>query len=166
MTLSGIFSQYDFIHAKGIIEALLDIIKIDYSFEIEDKKNFLPNQRLKIISGKNEIGEFGVLEEKNLIYYEFDTNLLKKYGNKVKAFKNPPKYPAQIEDLTFSFPERTKIGQVMENIKKIDKEIVNIKLLDSYKNSYTVRIWYQNPNKTLNNTEVESIRKTVVKNVS
>ena len=166
MMLAGIFSKYDFSKAKGTIEALLEKIKIDYSFEIEEKKEFLPNHRLKIMNGKNEIGEFGTLEKNDLIYYEFDTELLRKYGGKIKAFKNPPKYPAQIEDLTFSFPERTKIGKVIDSIKNLDKQIAKIELIDTFKNSFTFRIWYQNPNKTLINKDVESIRKIVISNLS
>jgi len=166
MTLAGIFSKYDFPQAKGIIEALLVKIKISYFFETEDKKDFLPNHRLKIMNGKNEIGEFGTLEENNLIYYEFDTELLRKYGSKIRAFRNPPKYPAQIEDLTFSFPERTKIGKVIENIKNLDKQIVKTELIDTFQNSFTFRVWYQNTNKTLNNNDVEEIRKKIISKIS
>jgi phenylalanyl-tRNA synthetase beta chain len=166
MMLSGIFSNYDFPNAKGIIEALLEKIKINYSFEIEDKKEFLPNHRLKIISGKSEIGELGTLEEQNLIYYELDTELLIKYGNKIRAFKNSPKYPAQIEDITFSFPERTIIGKVIESIKVLDKQIAKIELIDTFKESFTFRVLYQNPNKTLNNGDVEKIRKNIIKSLS
>ena len=161
MILSGIFSDYNYTQARGVIEALLEKIKIDYFFEIEDKKEFLPNHRLKIMSGKNEVGEFGTLEKNNFIYYELDAESLKKYGNIIKAFENPPKYPAQIEDLTIIFPERTKIGNVIESTKKIDKQIVKIELIDTFEKSFTFRIWYQNPNKTLNNDEVEKIRKEI-----
>ena len=118
------------------------------------------------MNGKNEIGEFGTLEKNDLIYYEFDIRLLQKLGNKLKGFKNPPKYPAQIEDLTFSFPERTKIGKVIDSIKNLDKQIAKIELIDTFKNSFTFRIWYQNPNKTLTNKDVESIRKKVISNLS
>jgi len=88
MILAGIFSNYDFAKAKGIIEALLEKIKMDYSFIVEEKKEFLPNHRLKIVNGKKEIGEFGTLEKNDFIYYEFDTKLLQKLGNKPKGFKN------------------------------------------------------------------------------
>ena len=166
MILAGVFLKYDFSKAKGIIEALLEKVKINYSFEIEDKKEFLPNHRLIIKNGKNIIGEFGTLEINDHIYYEFDTKLLQKFGNKIKAFKSPPKYPAQIEDLTFSFPERTKIGKVIESIKNLDKQIVKIELIDTFKESFTFRIWYRNSNKTLNNEDVEKIRKTVISKIS
>ena len=162
MTLAGIFFGYKFANTKGIIEALLEKIKIDYSFEIEDKKEFLPNHRLKILSGKNLIGEFGTLEENNLIYYELDIEALIKYGNIIRAFKNPPKYPAQIEDITLTLPERTKIGKVIESIKDIDKQIVKVELVDLFEKSYTFRIWYQNIDKTLNNDDVEKIRNKTI----
>jgi len=162
MMLAGIFSNYEFSKAKGIIEALLEKTRVHFSFEIEDKKEFLPNHRLKIISGNKQIGEFGTLEENNLIYYEFDTKLLQTLGNKVKSFKNPPKYPAQIEDLTFIFPERTKAGNIIERIMNLDKQIVKVELIDTYKQSFTFKIWYQNNTKTLNNSDVEIIRNKIL----
>lgn len=165
MILAGIFSKYDFANAKGIIEAMLEIIKTDYSFEIEEKKNFLPNQRLKIISQKQNIGEFGTLNEENFIYYQFDLETLRKHAGKSIPFKKPPKYPAQIEDLTIKFPERTKIGEVINNLSSLDKQIVAIDLIDCYKNSYTFRIWYQNNKKTLTNDEVKTIRAKILNNV-
>jgi len=166
MTLAGIMSGYDFAHAKGIIEALFETIKIDCSFEIEEKSNFLPNHRLKILAEGKEIGEFGTLEEKNLIYYKIDTNLLKKYSNKTKLFENPPKYPSQIEDLTIKLPERTKIGEVVSNIKNVSSLISQIKLKDIYKDSYTLTIFYQSREKTLTDDEVKSIREKIVKYIS
>lgn len=161
MMLSGIFSDYDYTFAKGIIEALLESVKIDYLFEIEDKKDFLPSRRLKILSGKNQIGEFGMLDEEKLIYYEFDTELLRKFKKSFNTFKNPPKYPAQIEDLTFSLPQRTKIGEVIDNIRKTDNQITNIRLIDQYNNFFTFRVWYQNKQKTLNNNDVELLRNKI-----
>jgi phenylalanyl-tRNA synthetase beta chain len=161
MMLSGIFSKYEYVKAKGIIETLLIKIKIPYSFEIEDKKEFLPNHRLVIKSGNNEIGEFGTLDNKH-IYYELSTALLQKHAGKIKPFVTPAKYPAQIEDITFIFPDRTKIGNVIEFIKKIDSEISRIELVDMFENSCTFRIWYQNINKTLNNKDVERIRKDIL----
>lgn len=161
MMLSGIFSKYQYVKAKGIIETLLKKIRIPYSFEIEDKKEFLPNNRLVIKTGSNEIGEFGTLENGN-IYYELNTSLLQKYGNIIKPFVTPFKYPAQIEDISFIFPERTKIGDVMESIKKLDSQISRIELIDMFEKSYTFRIWYQNKSKTLSNVEVEKIRKNII----
>jgi len=161
MMLSGIFSKYQYVKAKGIIETLLKKIRIPYSFEIEDKKEFLPNNRLVIKTGSNEIGEFGTLENGN-IYYELNTSLLQKYGNIIKPFVTPFKYPAQIEDISFIFPERTKIGDVMESIKKLDSQISRIELIDMFEKSYTFRIWYQNKSKTLSNIEVENIRKNII----
>jgi len=73
-----------------------------------------------------------------------------------------PKYPPQIEDLTITFPEKTKIGDVMTAITNLQLPIYNIELKEIYKDAYTFRIWYQDPNKTLTDREVEQIRNKIL----
>ena len=83
-----------------------------------------------------------------------------------KNFRKPiPKFPAQIEDITLILPQRTLAGEVMQTIKSIHKNISEIQLKDVFKNSYTFRIWYQDPKKTLEDKEVESIREILLREV-
>lgn len=73
-----------------------------------------------------------------------------------------PKFPPQIEDMTFTFPERTMIGEVINTVKSVNQFISNIELKDTYKDSFTFRIWYQDPEKTMTDAEVEKIRKEIL----
>lgn len=157
MMLAGIFANYGFRQAKGTIEALLDELHIDASWAPEDARGFRPNQRISIKLGREDIGQFGVLE-KNLIYYEFDLKLLQAAAGKGLAYTPIPKYPAQIEDLALVFPSRTRTADVIKEIKKSDKQIVSAELIDIYNDTRTFRLAYQNTNKTLTDKEVEKIR--------
>ena len=82
--------------------------------------------------------------------------------SKVKMFTPIPANPAQVEDLTLTFPPKTRIGDVLKFIINNSKIVTNIELKDTYKGSYTFRIWYQDPEKTLTNEETEKIRKTLL----
>ena len=165
MTLAGIFSNQNYRKAKGTVEALLEQLNIKFDIKAEDAKGFYPSQRLTIISAKDYLGEFGILEESGFIYYQFKTEKLRKQQKAYKTYKPIPKYPAQIEDITFKVPEKTKIGEVIQAISNLQFTIYKVELKDIYKDSYTFRIWYQHPDKTLINKEVEEIRNKIIKSV-
>lgn len=173
MILAGIFSQYNFRNAKGIVESLLQDNKIDFSFEPLDSTYFAPGKRVEIRSGKVYLGQFGILDGENFIspepnlfiYYEFDCETLRKVGAPTVTYKPLPKYPSHIEDITLVLPQRTKVGDVLKTIKSVGALINEVELIDIYKDAYTFRIWYQNPKKTLSDTEVEEIRNKVLSEV-
>lgn len=165
MMLAGIFANYDYRQAKGVVEALLDEINADVYLESENARGFLPNQRLAIKHKKNVLGQFGVLEESRLIYCEFDVELLRAGCLSASSYTPIPKHPAQIEDLSLVFPSRTRIGDVIETIKKADRQIVSLELVDIYKDTRTLRVAYQNLNKTLTDKEVKRIRNKILEKI-
>jgi len=154
---SGIFSQYKYREAKGIIEALIEKLNINAEFEIEDKIGFIPSTRLKIKIGSIYLGAFGELEHLKLLYYEFDIDRLNLYAKDFARYLPIPTFPPQIEDTTLVLPEKTKVGDLISQIKK-EKYVSEVTLKDIFNDSYTFRIKYQNPNKTLDNKEVKKLR--------
>ena len=163
MTLAGIYSDYSFRKAKGQIEALLEELNIDFAFGDEDSKGFIPNQRIAIKQKGAEIGQFGTLEE-GFIYYEFSTQNLFRSASPRK-YKDIPSHPPQIEDVTFVFPQRTKIGEVIDKIRAFNLVISEVVLKEIYSDAYTFRIWYQHPDKTLTDAEIEKIREEIIKRI-
>jgi len=166
MTLAGIFVNYNFRKSKGIIEAFLNDLNIKALFEPEDSAHFLPSKRIKILDGKTYLGQFGFIDSQGHIYYEFEVDALREKSIQHKTFKPIPKYPAQIEDITLVLPSRTKVGEVMAVISMVSKFINKAELTDIYKDSYTFRIWYQHPEKTLTDTEVKEIRNNFLQEVN
>lgn len=158
MTLAGIFANTEFREAKGIIESLLNELNIKAEFIQEELKDFIPGQRVTIKANVKVVGQLGNLEGESFVYYEFDINTLSQLSKNIKKYVPISQNPPQIEDITLSFPEKTKIGEVMTQIKSTDKLIKNVGLRDIYKDNYTFRIWYQDPSKNLTDSEVEKIR--------
>ncbi len=162
MTLAGVFVNNSYQNAKGVVEALLEKLNTDYEFFPEDSKGFLPSRRVVIKASGTLIGQMGETEAGN-IYYEFPMQSLQKVAKEFKPFSPLPAYPAQIEDITFSFPEKTYLGDVVEKIKEVDKLISSVVLVDKFKDNFTFRIWYQHPEKTLTNADIEKIRAKIIK---
>lgn len=174
MTLGGIFSAYSFREAKGVIEALLAKFNIEYKEEIKEAQRFLPSQRIVIKAKGKIVGEFGVISEawpmglvneNGVIYYEFLVEELRNASTPFGKYIPTPKYPPQIEDITFVFPEKTKIGEAVSFIKESNQFVNKVALIEIYGSAYTFRVWYLNPEKTLRDKEVEKIREKIIKRV-
>lgn len=159
--LAGSFFGYDYRHAKGVVEALLKRLNIDYSFIAQDAKPFSASKLLLIKVGGKTIGKLGYPENTDILYYEFDIEALFSNAKEISTYKPTPKFPPQIEDITLVFPEKTLIGNVIDAIKKIDS-VLNVELKDTFKDNYTFRVWYFSPEKTLTDSEVAGIRDTVL----
>jgi phenylalanyl-tRNA synthetase beta chain len=162
MMLAGIFAHTSFRQAKGIVESFLEQLHIDYTFELEDREDYIKGTRVKIMVGKNEIGEFGQLENANLFYYQFPVEVLRKVYKQMPAFVSIPKYPAQVEDMTFELNERIKVGDIIATMKNEDPLVTSVELTDIYENAHTFRINYQDPEKTLTDKEVEEVRTKIL----
>lgn len=162
MVLGAIFSGFNWTETRGIIDGLLEQLGIEYTTRVGDAKEFESQHRLEFLSHKEHLGVFGKLEQNSLFYFEFDMKTLQKISLPVSIFTPIPKYPSQIEDLNLSWPSRTLIGNIVEEIKKTDHQVVFVEMIDEYENSKTFRIFYQNKEKTLTDKDVELIRKKIL----
>ena len=160
--MAGIFYKYKYRKAKGVVETLLNSLNINPRYQPEDSKGFTPSHRLLIKAGNDVLGEFGSLEKEDYIYYEFDVVTLKKH-HKPSTYKVAPKYPAQIEDLTFVLPKKTKVGDLIIKLGS-SNNISKVILKDIYNDAYTFRVWYQDLKKTLSNKDVDKIRDRLIVN--
>ncbi len=167
LTLAGIIKNGEYRGNKGILEKLLEKLNIDYTSKLEDYKDYLPNQRIEVYSGKNKIGEYGNLESE-YFYYEFYVQNLISSKKIERKYKEVAKYPPQVEDLTLVIPEKTYIGEVMNFISDFDISnqhsccISNLQLVDIYENNFTFNIEYQSKDHTLTDKEVEQIRNKIL----
>ena len=162
LTLAGLFVNYNFRNAKGIVESLLEFLNINHQ-EVVVKNNrwFISDSSVSISSGNTEIGKFGKLKS-GFFYYEFEVEKLQKAHNPINKFVVPSKYPPQIEDLTLRIQPGTYIYDVINTIKASHKFVSDCTLHDIYENAYTFRINYHNPKKTLTDKEVKKIRDQII----
>ncbi len=164
--LSGVFKGYSFQKAKGVLEKLFEELATTYQITPKDNPVFNPGQGLIIKNKKQTIGIMGIKNETNLIVYEINTGILSQNSSKTKSYQKPPPYPAHIEDLTLTVPPKTYIGNLIDFMLQSNKAVVKIKLISTFKSNYTFRIFYQHPNKTLSNTEVEKLRNNLINKVA
>lgn len=167
-----------YLKTKGILEALLESLNVKADFVPFEKvaaennewfengvsaKVMTDDRQLGVIGqvDKDVLGRFGI--ESEIAVFDLDFDLLEKLASIVPYYQPIPKYPPIIEDLSFIVPEKTYVGKIIDEIKRINKLVNNISLLDSYKNVRTFRIFYQDPKRNLTTREVEKIRKEIIR---
>jgi phenylalanyl-tRNA synthetase beta chain len=159
MMLGGVLSGFDFRHAKGIVQALLEALHITAE-EIQPKTQSLA---LEFYVDKQFIGH--MLMKNEVVYYEFPVELLKSVSRPYPRFVPISKYPVQIEDITLVIPQGTQIGTVIRCMMGAHKNIKKVTLEDIFQNAYTFRVQYHHLGKTLTASEVASIREKILKTV-
>lgn len=163
MVLAGILYGQDFRSAKGIVESLLKKLNINPAFEAEELRGFSASRSAIVKSGGEDLGLIGITDD-NFVYYEF---VISKLMDSIRPekFNEISKYPSQVEDLTFTLPEKTRVGDVLKTISNSRPSIGSVELRDVFKDSYTFRIMYHDNNKTLTDSDVEKIRKDIITSV-
>lgn len=161
LMLAGIFEGYNFRNAKGIVEALLEKLNIKPNFELQEQDGFTAGRSVSVLVDNKSIGVLGYIENTEMIYYEFE--ILKLMASAQKAqYKEIPKFPAQIEDITFTLPDKTKIGDIINSVRLLDSHISEVEYVGNFKNKHTFHVKYQSTDKTLTDIEVEKIRTKIL----
>jgi len=167
--------EVDFYDIKGIVEALLEEIKIsDYSFQDCKNQLLIKDQALSITSGGKICGSFGLINQEvckcNVFGLEFG---LKKLMNskKEKRFMKSSVFPPLKRDISIIIEENKPFKEIQTLLDHSTKQKARIKLIDVYhankigknKKSMTIRLEFYNPKKTLKDDEIEGDIKLITK---
>jgi len=159
LTLAGVIKKekISFYEVKGIIEQLcFDLGIKDLSFKQSEKTG----NGASIYLGKEYLGEIEIMDS-NLIDFELNFQTLVKHASQKKEYKPLNKFPPIVEDLSITVDVNVKTEDIITNIQSQNNLISDVSLKDSYKDSRTFHITYQDPNKNLTNAEVSKIREKI-----
>lgn len=148
-----------FYEVKGIIEQLL---KDNGIKNVSFKKRSDGGEGVEVFVEKESIGTIEILEE-SLIDFELNFAKILKHVTLKKAYKPIPKYPPIIEDVRISIDPKITYEDIVSHIKKQSSLVMNVSLLDVFKNKKTFRITYQDLSKTLTDEEVSIDREKIYK---
>jgi len=164
---------------KGCVETLLLRLTGADSivFEPQSKLNTYPyNPEIFAVIkiGKEIVGKIGKISPDTVSRFalktapvaaELDIQTIQHFFT-VPQYHPVPNVPSTIEDLSFTGTSHVAIGQVIDTIKNTDPKVWSVQLLDSYSNSHTFRVTYQDPQKTLESKEVKEIREKIIHGVN
>ncbi|MEG0736469.1 MAG: phenylalanine--tRNA ligase subunit beta, partial [Longicatena sp.] len=178
----------DFYTLKGVLESILSSIGFDekrvvFKENHIDCKNFHPYRSAEVYLGKELLGIVGQLHPMLAKTYDINDTiameinleiLLKNKASKVK-FSEVSKFPSVTRDLAFVVKEDVKVANIINSIKKngkLGKEniIQNVEVFDVYtgehvekgNKSIALSITFQSFEKTLKDTEINSIHELIL----
>ncbi|TFJ93940.1 phenylalanine--tRNA ligase subunit beta [Lentibacillus salicampi] len=173
----------DFYLVKGIVEGLFDYLDIPAAFEQVELPDMHPGRCATISINDRTVGFLGQLHpafEKSMDLketYVFDMNLeavLDDYTN-TTGYRPIPKYPSIARDIAFIVDEDIKAGAIQEAIAEAGDPLVkNVQIFDVYKGehlpegkkSIAYSLFYQDPDKTLKDDEVEQSYQQIVSTIN
>lgn len=164
-----------FAYLKGIAETILKQMGVEevyFKSWVGREPYFTRGKTAIMETKKNVLGTMGEIHPQILANFEIankalvldlDFETLVKLAKTTKTFSPIPKYPAIIEDLTFILKPKTPVGELIQTVKDLSSIIQGVELIDSYQNTRTLRITFQNPKKTLTAQEVKKLREKIIK---
>jgi phenylalanyl-tRNA synthetase beta chain len=157
--LSGVYKKNNlsFYEVKGLIEQLLFDLGIkNLTFKNSEKGGL----GTSLYINKDHLGEIEVLEN-NLIDFELNFSMFLKFANLNKEYKIINKYPPVIEDISVIVSDEIKTEDLIAAIKKQNVLIDEVTLIDTFENSRTFRIVYQDIENNLTNKDIIPIREKI-----
>lgn len=157
---------YDFFDAKGIVEALLEQLRVEATFAPDDRDPlFVPGQAAAVSAGTKRLGVVGgvhpdVLERFDIpqpVYlFEIDLAALLPLAGGVPRVRPVPRYPAVRQDLSIIVDRDVLAAELLAQIRRA-KLVGAVDIIDEYqggqvppgKRSLTFSIAYQAPDRTL-----------------
>ncbi len=173
--------EVDFYDGKGIVEELLDFLRLPGEFEREEELPFLhPGQSAKVKVLGKEAGFVGKLHPK--VLEAFDVNqdiilcelsldlLLELSSSRQVKFEKLAKFPPVMRDIAVVVDEETPVAQIERVIRNSAKYLEKLTLFDVYrgkgvpegKKSVAFSLTFRAPDRTLSDQEVNGILDKIV----
>lgn len=159
LMLSGIIKKenVNFYEAKGMIEEILkDIGIINLTFKNSKKAGI----GASLFKDNDYLGEIEILDT-NLIDFDLNFATILNLANVKKMYKPHAKFPVVHEDISIISDISTQ--EIINNIYSVNKIVSDVYLKDTYNDSRTFHITYQDLDKNLTKEEVGGIREKILK---
>lgn len=106
------------------------------------------------------------------VFWSDDPRIVDQFRGLDSVYEEVSKYPMTYRDISFVVPDETSLNNYYEIVRDCADDLIEeVKLTDTYRNeekfgpgrvSYTFRIVYRSPERTLTNDEVNRIQETII----
>jgi phenylalanyl-tRNA synthetase beta chain len=151
---------------KGYVETLLDQFYVtNYDFMPQQQPAPIFVQAANIIADEHVIGTIGVLQSGRVGVDIAMTQLLL-VAQTHPSYQPIPKTAALLEDMTFTLPEQTLVGEVIKTIRQASELIYAVKLKDTYQQNFTFQVTYLDPSRNLSTQDIRPVREQLVRQLA
>ena len=164
----GMLSRKPFIQVKGDLEALLRQFFIT-QIEVQPHESESSTQRGDLFARTGDTQHLiGTIEVRpdGLVGCQISMSALQVVAKTHPSYQSVPNTAPVMEDLTFTLPEKTAVGPIIETIAQQAELIAKVKLTSQFEQNFTFRVTYQDPAMSLSSESVRPIREKIVKQVS
>ncbi|MCB9813663.1 MAG: phenylalanine--tRNA ligase subunit beta [Pseudomonadales bacterium] len=161
----GIVSTESYPKVRGIVESLFENLFIEkITIEIVSSPMVSNVGIITVIhQGKKvELGGIKLLQS-NKVAVEIDFAKLLQAVSTHPNYQPSPKTAVMVEDMTFTLPPKTLVGDVINSILQLSKIITKVELKTKYKQNYSFVITYHDDDKNVSSVDVEPLRKKIPK---
>lgn len=165
----SIVSTKPYREVRGILESLLKQFFVD-SLGITQNSDSTGTITVEISEDSSnksssktiELGKVTKLP-KNRVALELEFASLLAVVKTHPTYKPIPTTAIITEDMTFTLPKKTRVGEIIKLILESNKLIQNVELKDVYKLNYSFAITYHDPNKNISSEDLKPVRKQIVR---
>lgn len=157
---------------KGEVEALLDQFFVkNVEFKVIENKSALFVQQAEIHAQNKQgkqirIGKIGILQSGHVAIGIALLQLIK-VVHSYPTYQPIPKTSIITEELTFTLPDKTEIGKVINLAKTVDTKVSQVTMEgDLYKNNGTISVSYYDPTQNLSSEDIKPIREKLVAQIT
>jgi phenylalanyl-tRNA synthetase beta chain len=173
--VSGVMD--DFFYLKAVVEEILNYLNLkNFEFKEESQKNF--SNALKIVVENQTLGFLGKLDKnlkeyfdlkEDLIFAQLDVEILNK-TKKEKIYQPFSLQPIIFRDISIALRKDRKFKEIKEIIEEVVGSFLQgLEIIDVYKGkdipnnycAFTLRVFYQDPQRTLTSQEVDSLHNQI-----
>jgi phenylalanyl-tRNA synthetase beta chain len=157
----SIVGNGEYRQVKGILESLFDqfFVAADYQ-PIKQPQTQFTYQASIMVDGQN-LGTIGVLKS-GRVGIDISMETLVTVAKTHPTYQPLPKTGFISEDLTFTLPEQTAVGEILTVIRQVDNLVESVDLKDTYQQNFTFSIRYHDPESNLTVEVVAPIRAKMV----
>jgi phenylalanyl-tRNA synthetase beta chain len=166
----------DFFAAKGILEGLLDTIRVPFAVEPGERPFLHPGRAASVLAGdERKLGWIGelhplVAREWDLdgaAAFELDIDALAELVDTAPGYRAVSTFPAVIQDIAVVVPDDVPAADVEDAVREAGGELLErLRLFDVYRGeqvgegskSLALRLEFRAPDRTLTDDEVAAVR--------
>lgn len=173
----------DFFVTKGILEGLFDLLNVAVTYKQAKIEGMHPGRTAQIFMGDRAIGFVGQLHPlmqkaydlKETYVFDIDFDYVLEIHENEPSFAVIPRFPSVTRDIALVVDEKIAAGDIQEAIAHAGGALVkDIQVFDVYqgehleagKKSIAFSLFYQDPERTLTDDEVEASYQAILDEVT
>jgi phenylalanyl-tRNA synthetase beta chain len=169
LTVAGI-CEGDFFRAKGVVEALCDVLHVEGGYEPAQDELLHPGKAARMPAGV--LGELHpALLEGRWAAFELDVGVLASESRDPIVYQDVITFPAVKEDLAFAVDEAVPAGELIAAAREAaGPELCDMRVFDVYRGeqvgpgqkSIAFSVTFQSPERTLSDEDAAALRGRIV----